>query len=369
MNQLSPRTNSILLRFFPFALVASMFVLFGYYAFHCPWLADDYEFQFILQQKNIPEASQYFYRAFNGRLASHFFLTTVIYLFRNSEALLFIYRFAMLFVFILSLAFLIRNYLAAFRATIISVPRSVFFSAFITAFLFFFFFSAKVEVWFWVSSTGVYLISLIIAMNGFALLFSAKQSVLNATLILFLFFLAGGFSETYAIMYLILLTGILIWFFRNANFLKQKTAAFFALAGIIAGLAINLSSSGTDNRLELLPDFTFAYALRNTVHSLAFPFLDYKTLAIDILLTAAFLLYAHFYFPAVRAGFNYFLKRAVIVLLFISASFFLPCFILSDIVPDRAASLGYFAGVLFLFDYFIFRSVDCHRGTGDTVKK
>jgi hypothetical protein len=356
MKSLSPSSDSILLRFFPFALVASMLALFGYYAFHCPWLADDYEFQIALQHRNIPEASQYFYRAFNGRLASHFFLNSVIYLFRNSEGLLFIYRFATLFAFIASLAFLLRNYLAAFRQTIISVTRALFFSAFITAFLFFFFFPAKVEVWFWISATGVYLISLIIAMNGFALLLSAKQSVFKFVLILFLFFLAGGFSETYAIMYIIVLAGILTRFYKKADFSKQKIAAFFALAGIITGLAINLSSGGTENRLEMLPGFYFLYAIKNTVHSLAFPFMNYKQLAIEILLVAGLLLYAHFYFPVVRAGFTYFLKRAIVALLFIAASFFLPCFILSDIVPDRAATLGYFAGILFLFDYFIFRS-------------
>ncbi len=345
-----------MLRFFPPALIALMLILFGYYSFHYHFMLDDFEFRNGLRVKNAFTSSFDFYNIYNGRLASHLFLHCIIGLFRNSETLLFVYRFAMLSGFIISLAWLLRTYMSAFRNKIITNRKAFYFSAFITSFLFFFFFAGIMEVWFWVSSTGVYLISLIIAMNAFALLLSEKQNAGKAALSAFLFFLAGGFSESFAIMFLVLLICLFLKFRKEPRFIKHRPIALFCMGGIIGGVMINLLSPGAQNRLEILHHFSFGYAIKNTLHSLAFPFLRYKYLLIEILLTGTLLLYAHFYFPIKRAGWNCFLKRAVPVLVFISASFFLPCYILSDIVPDRAASLGYLAGVLFLFDYFIFRS-------------
>jgi hypothetical protein len=357
MNDAFRRSASALLRFFPAVLVALMLVAFGYYAFHYKWLMDDFQFRNVLKEKSITEASVYFYNNFNGRFASHFFLCSVFTLFRNAVDLLFVYRFFMLFAFIISLSTLLKNYLRLFRGKIISAARSFFFSAFIVSFLFFFFLAGRMEMWFWISSTGVYLAGLITGMSAFALLFSEKQTPAVIILASFLFFLAAGFSESFAIMFLLLLLYLVFRIFRkDSRFAQQKTTANFMLAGIITGLMINLLSNGTHNRLNTLQDFGILYAIKNTTHSLAFSFLRYKYFLVELVLILAFLLYAYFHFPKTFGGTKHFLKSAIPTIVFISISFFIPCYILSDIVPDRAASIGYFAGVLFLFDYFIFRS-------------
>ncbi len=272
------------------------------------------------------------------------------------EPLLFLYRFIMLFVFIISLGHLLRNYLSAFRQKTISLSKSLFFATFITAFLFFFFYYGNFEVWFWVSSTGVYLISLILAMNGFALLLSEKQSTGKIFLATVAFFLAGGFSESFAVMYVLML----LYFGYNITkkhpfFLRRRWTLVFSLIAIIGALLINIFSGGAQGRLELLGDFRFLYAIKNTLHSLAFPILRYNYLWISIGITICLFLYANIHFP-IRFILKHFAIKSFTMLLFIAISFFIPCYLLSDIVPDRAASLGYLAGVLFLFDYFIFRS-------------
>ena len=359
MNDSFRKSASSLLRYFPPALIVLMLGFFGYYSFHYQWILDDHQFQLTLKEKSIFDASIYFYENFNGRFASHFFLCSVISSFASHDKLLFIYRFIMLFAFIISLSHLLKHYLESIRNKFLSPSKLFFLSAFITSFLFFFFFSGRIEVWIWISSTGVYLISLMIGMNAFALLLSKKQTPVKIFLTTFLFFLAGGFSESYVVMFLILLFYLGFKIIRNKlNLTNHKVALVLAIIGIAGGLAISLISLGVHNRLGMLHDFGFLYAFKNTAHSLAFTFLRYKYFLIEILLIACFLLYAHFRFPIASKGMKYFFRKSIPVLLFISISFFLPCYILSDIVPDRAASLGYFAGVLFLFDYFIFTAAD-----------
>lgn len=354
MNNTFRRPASSLL--FPITLIVLMLVFFGYYSAHYSWIKDDWTFRDRLMNAGIFDTSISFYETGNGRLASHFFLCSVIKLFTGFESLLFIYRFSMLFAFIISLAHLIKNYLSAFRKKNISLSRAFFFSAFITAFLFFFFYSGKFELWFWVSSTGVYLVSHILAMNGFALVFSGKQTPGRLALSTALFFLAGGFSESYAIMYFLVLLCFGYKIIRkNMFFTSRKAMIVSALLAISAALLINILSSGAHARLDQLKEFGFLYPFLNTFHSLAMPILNYQSLWIKIIITIVLLRYANIYFPT-RFNVKGFGKSVKVVLLFIAASFFIPSFILSDIVPDRAASLGYLAGTLFLFDYFIFRS-------------
>lgn len=358
MNKSFRRPAFSLIFLFPLTLIVLMLVFFGYYSAHYSWIKDDWTFHDQLMNAGIFDTSISFYETGNGRLASHFFLCSVIKLFTGFESLLFVYRFIMLLGFIISLAHLIKNYLSAFRQKTISLSRSFFFSAFITAFLFFFFYNGKIELWFWVSSTGVYLISLILAMNGFALLFSEKQTPANITLSAFLFFLAGGFSESYAIMYLLVLVCFSYKIIRRDPFFaKRKMMIASALIAISAGLLINIFSGGAHARLAQLKNFGFIYPFVNTLHSLAFPILQYQSLWIKIIITSGLLRYASINFPT-HFDVNEFGKRAKVVILFITLSFFIPAFILSDIVPDRAASLGYLAGTLFLFDYFIFSAAD-----------
>jgi hypothetical protein len=351
------RPATLLLRFFPPTLILAMFVCFGYYALHYKWLMDDFTFRETLKEMGIVDASVLFYKNFNGRLASHFYLLSVFKLFANHVELLFIYRTLLLFAFIISLTHLLKNYLETIRGKIIPLSQLLLFSTFITAFLFFFFFAGRLELWFWISSTGVYLISFIIAMNAFALVLAKKQNALNIILATLLFFLAGGFSESYVAMYIALLLYLDFKIIRkDMRLSSHKAFVNFALLGIIAGILINLLSGGVHNRLGNLPHFGFFYALKNTAHSIAFSFLRWKYFLLESFLIIAFLLYAHFHFPKPNAGWNYFLKQSFPVIIFISISFFIPCYLLSDIVPDRAAAIGYFAGILFLFDYFIFRS-------------
>jgi hypothetical protein len=101
----------------------------------------------------------------------------------------------------------------------------------------------------------------------------------------------------------------------------------------------------------------FPAGSKNTAHSLALPFLRLKHLPFKIALIVGLLLYAKWKYNAELKPERGFYITAAWLLGFIALSFFLPCFLLSDVVPDRAASLAYLAGVFFLFDQFILKKI------------
>lgn len=350
---------------FPFVLASAMIGYITNASFHYSWMLDDHVFRETLHEKNISDAGFYFFHNSNGRLFSHFYLFTVFTIFKSVN-FLFIYHLFLVCEFVLALSLLLKNYSERFYLSAFTFKQAFFYAVFITAFFFFLFFIARIESWLWISSTGVYLISLIIAMHAFALVLAEKQSTAKTILALLLFFIAGGFSESFAIMYLMALLWLDFKIIRkDKRFEKLKIITNFSLAGSVSGILLNLFSSGAGNRLDSLQQFNFLYSLKNTAHSLLMPFLNLKYLAGDLLLIAALLAYAWCSVKDLKIDFKPALRRFIPVLLFIACSFFLPCYVLSDIVPLRAASLGYFVFVLFLFDEFIFRPLNTPKPTGN----
>lgn len=357
MNERVRENFKRVLHCFPIALIFLLLGYVGCIAVHYKMIYDDFTFHSTVLDRGVIGASWFFFKNANGRMAAHLFLCSVFRIFQDKENLFFIYHFSMLACFVLAMAYGLKNYLELFRNKFIAFKRALFYSAFITAFLFFFFVSGRFELWFWVSATGVYLISLTVAFVAFGWVMRKKQNAFTVILSLLIFFLAGGFSESFAVMYLLILSVLFIFSLKKNHFLKTHAAAIGAgMVGLLVALFINVLSIGIQNRLDCLPSFHLSQALLNTIHSLAFPILRYKQLPIQLVLIALLLLYAHFHFPKNNNAPKNFMQQGSIVLLFISISFFIPCYLLSDIVPERAASFGYLIGVLFLFDHFIFRS-------------
>ncbi|HEU4716337.1 MAG TPA: hypothetical protein VFU15_00810 [Bacteroidia bacterium] len=342
-----------ILSLFPATLIIIFTGCFIFFSFFYPLLADDFRFREVLQTHSIRSAAFLFYTDSNGRLASHFFLCTVFALFSGSRLLMFVYRLLMLYAFVFSLAFLLKNYLHRFRNTQLKFAGSVYWSAFITSVFFFIFFAGRMETWFWISATGVYLASLIISMNAFALLL--KNTNAAAFFSALLFFLAGGFSESFALTYFVILLLLCIGTIKTKRIRLLHVA--LCMLSIAGGIALNVFSHGLSNRLGWLPEFHLLQALKNTLHSLGFLLLRWQYLPVAVLTAGLFTWYANTFYPG-KFVLKDLLRQGGIVLAVIAFSFAVPCYVLSDIVPDRAASLGYLCGVLFLFDFFLFRKLN-----------
>jgi hypothetical protein len=361
---MNPRLKASLLpvvKLLPYVLVSAMIGYLAHASRHYHWMLDDNTFREFLGEKNIADASFYFFHHANGRLFSHFYLCSVFSIFKTTE-FLFVYHLLLPAEFALALSLLLKNYSARFYAHPFTNQQSFFYAAFITAFFFFLFFIGRIETWLWISSTGVYLISLILGMHAFALVLSKKRSGFRTFLAVLLFFIAGGFSESFAIMFLIALLwldfGILK---KERRYERLKLITNFSAAGSVGGILFNLFSNGAINRLDSLKQFDFMYSVKNTIHSLLLPFLNMKYAAGDLLLVIALFVYGYFTVSNFRIDTKTLTAKFIPVLLFIACSFFIPCYVLSDIVPVRAASLGYFVFTLFLFDRLIFRPMNVPR--------
>jgi hypothetical protein len=353
---------------FPIALIFLMLGFFGFFAWHYKLIADDFNFIGAIRGRSVLSTSLFFYSNFNGRFFSHLFLCAVFRFISEKEILIFLYRFMLLALFIFSLAHFLKNYLETIRGKFISVKQAFFWSAFITAFLFFFYFTGKLELWFWISATGVYLISIILALNAFAFILNKNRTWNNTSASFLLFFLAGGFSESFAVMYLLIMISLEYRILRDNSFSSIHISTIHSgIFALMISLIINLCSGGIHNRLGNLPHFGFLYAFKNALHSMAFSVLHYRFLPFEILLLVIFILYANTQFSKINFSLKHFFLKSVPLIIFIFVSFYIPCYLLSDIVPDRAASLGYLVFVLFLFDYFIF-SRDSFRHLNNTIR-
>lgn len=337
---------------FPYLLIAVAAGIFGWLAFQTPFFADDFTFIEALKSRSIPEASRYFYEQFNGRLFSHFFLCTVFRIFGGHAEYLFLYRFFLLACFVFALSALLKNYLFSFYGKTISFRCSIFLASVASAFFFLFFLEGTHETWFWVSATGVHLISVILGIAGFAVLFSRQKMIIKTISTVLIFLPAGGFSEANALMYFALLFFLL---FRQKG--EKRVPVLVALAAIAGGIFINLLSGGIQTRLGWLPAFDWPQAVKNSFHAMAMPFIRWHFLPVKLLLIAGLFFYARRNYNWKTGDLKKLLRQSAFVLGFIFTSFFITALILSDVTPDRAASTGYLAGTLFLFDAFIFREL------------
>lgn len=337
---------------FPYLLIAVTAGIFGWLAFQTPFFADDFTFIEALKSRSIPEASFYFYDQFNGRLFSHFFLCTVFRIFGAHAEYLFLYYFFLLAGFVFALSVLLKNYLFSFYGKTIALRQSVFLSAAVTAFFFLFFLEGSFETWFWVSATGVHLVSIILGIAGFAVLFSRQKMIVKTISVFLIFLPAGNFSETNALLYFALLFLLLL---RQKG--EKRVPVFFALTAITGGILVNLLSGGIQTRLGWLPEFDWLQAVKNSFHAMAMLIIRWRFLPVKLVLIAGLFFYSRANYGWKFTDLKKLLRESALLLAFIFACFFITALILSDVTPDRAASTGYLAGTLFLFDVFIFREL------------
>ncbi|MGQ0829967.1 MAG: hypothetical protein ACT4ON_16390 [Bacteroidota bacterium] len=332
-------------------VIVTFFSIFSFETFNYELIKDDAWFVDLLSDKGVGEVVVHSYLNVNGRWFSHLWDSFVFKLFFHHNHLFFIYHFFLLACFILSLALFLRVFFQKQYSVIISYSRSLLLSISLTAFFFFFFFEGRVEVWYWVTATGVHLLSLIALLVVISYCIKNELKVTEIILLIVSAMAIGGMSESYAIMSLIAL--IIIALKKRASFKKT-----YMIAGLILlSLLVNILSSGLQSRLSMLPDFNFLLAVRNTIHSMLLPFIRYQYLPLKVaMLILTYLL-------ALRIGnlsllkkekflFGHFLRQLLIVISIIAFSFFVPCFLLTDIIAYRMESWGYLCFLLFIFNYF-----------------
>ena len=332
--------------------IAVFFSIFLVETFNYELLKDDIWYKELLSGKEIISAAIYIYLNINGRWFSHLWDCIVFKLFFDHFYLLFIYHLFLLSCFISSLALFVRTVFQKHYSVVISYSKSLLLSTSLTAFFFFFLFEGREDIWYWVCATGVHLLSIIGLLV--VLSYCIKDNLKWIEIILFVMsaIAIGGMSESYALMSIVsLLFGI------YKQFVSFKKAILIIIL-IVLSLLVNILSSGLTSRLSMLPDFNFLLALKNTVHSLLLPLMNYQYLPVKIVVLIIT------YLLAVKVGnlimieqkefsLRHFLQQLSIAISIITISFFIPCFLLTDIIAFRMESFGYLFFLLFLFDHFM----------------
>lgn len=315
-------------------------VAFGYEAFHYRLLADDHFFLQITSTYSFPKAVLFFYNGQNGRLFGHLICCAVYRIGAIWPSFYIFWQFILLFGFVSGIRALLLCFRDAKWITNRSKTEYTSIACLLVTAYYLLFVDTRIEVWHWIAATCIHTTSLILLIHAFVLLMRWRfvYSVWKLILLFAIFFLIAGLSESNAIGAVVLLVFVMFYSVRKHQ--KGSILILTSLIALVLGLCLNYFSPGAHQRLDWLPDFNFLQAVKNTVHSLVLIFSGWKYLFIRliglfIMILALFGLYTQEMEKSKPIFYG------LIVLCFSALiSIFSACFLLSDILPYRAASFS-----------------------------
>jgi len=337
----------------PAALVAGFLCFFFYDALHyIPNKDDDFNDEYV-SNLGVLEAAKMFFSNINGRWFSHIITAISFTVLKHNYIYYAVYVASVMFLFVVSISILYKNYLQTFYRENVSLLKSLWFAWVFMATLFFLLFVGRQEVWAWVSSANNHLLSVILSVFLFSALIKESNGVLKTFLVCSLAAAIGGLNEVNAACCAMAAVGLfaLQKFYYpqlKLNSLTIWIAAFF----IMSSLAVNIISGGYESRMNSLPHFTIPQSIKNTIHTFALPVMQYRFIVLRLFALFVFLFFVGTDFSNLKPT-----KQDIIIVMsilaIIAVSFFLHCYILSDIVPSRGEVWGY---TLLLFMLFAFVS-------------
>ncbi|MEO8761633.1 MAG: hypothetical protein ABI388_09410 [Bacteroidia bacterium] len=335
----------------PAAMVAGFLCFFFYDAFHYLTNIDDSFNDESVSKFGVVESIKLFFSNINGRWFSHI-ITAIAFAFLNHNYTYYaIYVTVIMLLFVVSISTLYKTYFKTFLKEDVSIQKSIAFAFVFTATLYFLLFVGRQEIWAWVSSANNHLLSVVLCVFLFSLLLRESKSFFKTIGVLLLAAAIGGLNEVNAACCVLTIVGLfLLQKFYYAQ-LKINTSTMI-LAGVViaASLSINTLSGGYESRMNTLQDFTLPQSIKNTVHTFALPVMQYNLIGLRLFALFTFLFYVDANFSKLKFT-KKDLRIFIGVLAIITASFFLHCFILSDITPARGEVWGY---TLLLFVAFCF---------------
>ena len=332
-------------------MVAGFLCFFFYDALHYITNIDDNFNDEYVSNLGVIEAMKLFFSNINGRWFSHVITAPAFAALGHNYTFYAIYVTGMMLLFVASISVLHKTYFKTFLKEDVKTQTSVVFAFVFTATLYFLLFVGRQEIWAWVSSANNHLLSVILCIFLFSLLLQEKTSVIKTVSVFLLAAAIGGLNEVNAACCVLSIVGLFLlqkFYFPQLNF--SKTNMLLAVIIIVASLSINVFSGGYESRMNSLQNFTLPQSIKNTVHTFALPIMQYKLIVLRLFALLTFLFFLDTDFSKLS-----FTKRDKVITLglltIISVSFFLHCYILSDIVPARGEVWAY---TLALFIIFVF---------------
>jgi hypothetical protein len=337
----------------PAALVAGFLCFFFYDAFHYITNIDDSFNDEYVSKLGIVEAAKLFFSNINGRWASHIITTIVFAFLKHNYVYYAVYVTVIMLVFVASISALYKDYLLTFLKKEVSQSKSISFGFVFTATIYFLLFVGRQEIWAWVSSANNHLLSVVLGILLLSLLLKeTKKGIITCIIVLWAACI-GGLNEVNAVCSTLVVMGLFaVQRFYYPQLKLNKLNMLLAIIVILASLSVNVFSGGYESRMNGLPNFTLLQSIKNTVHTFALPVMQYRYIMLRLFALFTFLFFIDSGFSNLKPT-----KQNIIMALgifaIITVSFFLHCYILSDIVPSRGEVWGY---TLLLFVLFAFVS-------------
>jgi hypothetical protein len=175
-----------------------------------------------------------------------------------------------------------------------------------------------------------------------------NKSDLKTSAVLLLAAAIGGLNEVNAICCALAVTGLFLlqnYYYPQLNL--SKASMLLAVLFIILSLSFNLFSGGYESRMNGLPHFTLPQSIKNTVHTFALPLMQREFIILRLFALLCLLFFIDTDFSKLKIS-EKDTRVAMGLWVIIGVSFFLHCFILSDIVPARGEIWGYTLGLFVL---------------------
>ena len=253
------KTDDILL-----FLVASAFLFFYFFlSYQNRFASDDYEFIRIFRQNGLLGSLKHSYNLqtfrFPAVLIFDIFFGKNIY-FENIHYMIFLYHSLTMVIFIYAVYNLITNLSKLFLNILPYKKYRIIFSVIFIA-SFFFGTIQTTDTWFWLISSCVHLQGCVFAILGFSFVLKNKKNFLNKLIIIFCFIIAAGVSENFALLLIITIFSLIIFFLIKIRKKKIVYPEFIfrklviALVVAIISFLINISGSGINVRIKNLNEF------------------------------------------------------------------------------------------------------------------
>jgi hypothetical protein len=364
MKTLAEKSISVLNKL-PFILLffTCTLAIFIYQARHARFIYDDYYLLAVTSKFNYLESVKYLYRDMNGRWTSNLLTAFVFGTLGPKIHLYWYFHLTQFLLFIAAVSFFFRS---VFRiGTMQSFKAGIFFGCL----FYWFYFDARIEVWFWEASCLVHLVSLIAIFFLYGVIFNPWiGNSAKALLVVLLSIFIGGVSESFAFACWLL---SLYLFIRNP---KNKTSRFHlaAVFFISVSFAINYFSPATAVRTGYLPEPTVSEGFKNTAYTFylqakKIKHIPFKLFGLFLLLPLASMLFC-FGGQKLRT-FSFDKFSILLIILIIFENTFLPAYSISQEAPDRTFALTWIIVLLLGLNYLLKREkLKAARGDGKSAE-
>jgi hypothetical protein len=358
-------------------LLAGFALLIFVLCFYFRISTDDYYYITEVERIGVLKIITSTYLKWSGRFAASAVMNSFFKILKGQSSSFFIIPLSTIVVLLLGIHKTISVILCLCKIELSLLHRWVLSACFL--FLLFFLSFDIGETWFWCSSIGCYLFSIIAFIWGFYFILQPVTNFFTYLGITGCFLFIGGATEVYSPVFLLILAGILLYYFQQfrshsqagqfmQNTIQRKlVVAFVALS---VAFIILLVAPGNYMRDQLFPQHRFFFSFYVTAKSFVKFFFLYLPFHLQFILAfcVVFLLIGETCKSEKLVGwqlpFRPFLKKITVIFIFLLALFFyMIAYIMSETGPARiwflasflfavySCSISFYAGYCSLFSF------------------